>query len=238
MACSLNELSGNRQLVTGNCCRYNHRMSSTEPIIFDSRVEPFMKNGYLVASSEGDEAVYIDPGDEAPKLLDWARKHKMRITGIANTHGHLDHISGVRAVKEAFDAPIYLHPADEELYNQLSQQAAWFGLSYPPAPPVDRFYNDGDLLQVGNLIFHVHHTPGHSPGGVCLELGEHVFCGDLVFLDSIGRTDLPGGSYDTLMSSIREKLLPLGDEKILHCGHGPDTTIGRERRENPFLKGI
>ena len=212
-------------------------MSSAEPIIFDSAVEPFMKNGYLVVCPKTDEAVYIDPGDEAPKLLDWARMNKTRIVAIANTHGHLDHISGVRAVKEKFDVPVYLHPGDEELYNQLSQQAAWFGLNYPPAPPVDRFYSDGDVLKVGTLEFRVHHTPGHSPGGVCLELADHVFCGDLIFLDSIGRTDLPGGSYETLINSIRGKLLPLGDEKRLHCGHGPETTIGRERRENPFLNG-
>lgn len=211
-------------------------MPLPEPLIFDSRVEPFMKNGYLVVSPDSYEAVYIDPGDEAPKLLEWATKHKTRIVAIANTHGHLDHISGIRTVKDKFDVPIYLHPADAELYSQLSQQAAWFGLNYPPAPPVDRFYEDGDLLQIGELAFRVHHTPGHSPGGVCLELGAHVFCGDLIFLDSIGRTDLPGGSYQTLIKSIREKLLPLGDEKILHCGHGPDTTIGRERTENPFLK--
>ncbi len=212
-------------------------MSSRDPIIFDRAVEPFMKNGYLVVPPGGNEAVYIDPGDEAPALLDWARMNKIRITAIANTHAHLDHISGVGTVKEEFDAPIYLHPADEDLYNHLSQQAAWFGLSYPPAPPVDRFYNDGDLLRVGKLEFRIHHTPGHSPGGVCLELARHIFCGDVIFFDSIGRTDLPGGSYETLMSSIRGKLLPLGDERILHCGHGPDTTIGRERKENPFLNG-
>jgi hydroxyacylglutathione hydrolase len=210
-------------------------MSLPDPIIYERAVDPFMKNGYLVVCRQTKEAVYIDPGDEVPKLLESAGKNGARVSAIANTHAHLDHISGVRAVKEKFDVPIYLHPADEELYNRLSQQAAWFGLNYLPAPPVDRFYNDGDLLRVGALEFQVHHTPGHSPGSVCLELGNHVFCGDLIFLDSIGRTDLPGGSYDTLIRSIREKLLPLGDDKILHCGHGPDTTIGRERRENPFL---
>jgi len=210
-------------------------MSAIDPMIFDRAAEPFMKNGYLVVCPETDEALYIDPGDEAPFLLDWAEKRLFRIVAIANTHGHLDHISGVRAVKEKFDVPIYLHPADEDLYNRLSEQAAWFGLNYSPPPPIDRFYSDGDVFRVGKLEFHVHHTPGHSPGGVCLELGEHVFCGDLIFLGSIGRTDLPGGCYETLINSIREKLLPLGDEKRLHCGHGPETSIGRERRENPFL---
>ncbi|MFB3904994.1 MAG: MBL fold metallo-hydrolase [Acidobacteriota bacterium] len=206
-----------------------------EAIIFDRAVEPFLKNGYIVVCPETKEAVYIDPGDEAPELLGQVKTQNIRVTAVANTHGHLDHISGVRAVKEKFQAPIYLHPDDKEIYNRLSQQAAWFGLNYPPAPPIDRFYTDGDLLRVGTLEFRVHHTPGHSPGGVCLELGQHVFCGDLIFRDSIGRTDLPGGSYETLIRSIRDKLLPLGDEKILHCGHGPETTIGRERRENPFL---
>jgi len=194
-----------------------------------------MKNGYLVVCPRTHEAVYIDPGDEADSLLELADARKIRITAIANTHGHLDHICGVRSVKEKSQAPIYLHADDEQLYNALSQQAAWFGLNYPPAPPVDQYYGDGDLLRVGTLEFRVHHTPGHSPGGVCLELNNHIFCGDLIFRDSVGRTDLPGGSHETLIRSIYEKLLPLGDDKLLHCGHGPETTIGRERRENPFL---
>ncbi|HXK58985.1 MAG TPA: MBL fold metallo-hydrolase [Acidobacteriota bacterium] len=210
-------------------------MSTGEPLIFERAVEPFMKNGYLVVCPRTHEAVYIDPGDEADSLLELADARKIRITAIANTHGHLDHICGVRSVKEKSQAPIYLHADDEQLYNALSQQAAWFGLNYPPAPPVDQYYGDGDLLRVGTLEFRVHHTPGHSPGGVCLELNNHIFCGDLIFRDSVGRTDLPGGSHETLIRSIYEKLLPLGDDKLLHCGHGPETTIGRERRENPFL---
>ncbi|RPI25432.1 MAG: MBL fold metallo-hydrolase [Acidobacteria bacterium] len=212
-------------------------MPTEEPIVYSNAVGPFMKNGYIVACPQTREAVYIDPGDEVSLLLDWVERNNLRLTTVANTHGHLDHISGVGQVKEKYDVPIYLHKADEGLYNALSQQAAWFGLSYPSAPPVDHFYEDGAVLKVGTLEFRVHHTPGHSPGGVCLELTDHVFCGDLIFLDSIGRTDLPGGSYETLMQSIRLKLLPLGDDKILHSGHGPETTIGREKRENPFLTG-
>jgi hydroxyacylglutathione hydrolase len=212
-------------------------MSESSPLIQSSSREPFLKNGYIVACPETRDAVYIDPGDEVPSLLEWLQQKELQLKVIANTHGHLDHISGVKAVKEKYDVPIYLHRDDDPLYNLLSQQASWFGLKYEPAPPVDRFYSDGDTFKVGTLEFRVHHTPGHSPGGVCLELEDRVFCGDLIFAGSIGRTDLPGGSFDTLMNSIRQKLLPLGDSRILHCGHGPDTTIGQERRENPFLVG-
>jgi len=208
---------------------------TTEPIIECRAAAPFMKNGYILACPETRQALYVDPGDEAEQLLLWLAENRLELAAIANTHGHLDHISGISIVKQALEVPIYLHPEDEMLYNLLSQQAGWFGLNYPSAPKVDHYYRDGDELRVGNLVVQVLHTPGHSPGSVCLAVGNHVFCGDLIFAGSVGRTDLPGGSHPTLIGSINEKLLPLGDEKILHCGHGPDTTIGAERRTNPFL---
>ena len=205
------------------------------PIIERQAVPPFMKNGYVLACPAGQEAVCIDPGDEAPGLMEWLDRQALRLVAIVNTHAHLDHISGIAAVKQKWNVPICLHPDDLPLYEHLSQQAAWFGLDYPPAPPVDRLLKDGETLQVGRLTLKVHHTPGHSPGSVCLEVGDDIFCGDLLFAGSVGRTDLPGGSFETLLRSIKEKILPLGDSRILHCGHGPDTTIGKEKRENPFL---
>jgi len=208
---------------------------SKEPIIECQAAPPFMKNGYIVACPDTRQAVYIDPGDEADDLLGWAAGHGLELAAVANTHGHLDHISGISRVKQRLDLPIYLHPEDEMLYNMLSQQASWFGLDYPSAPKVDRYYRDGEEFQVGTLTIKIIHTPGHSPGSVCLVVRNHVFCGDLIFAGSVGRTDLPGGSHTTLLASITEKLLPLGDDKILHCGHGPDTTIGTERQTNPFL---
>jgi hydroxyacylglutathione hydrolase len=200
-------------------------------------VEPFMKNGYVLACPETGQAAYIDPGDEAPLLIDWIRRQNLQLRAIINTHGHLDHISGVSRVKQEWDVPVYLHPQDEAYYKALPQQAQWFGLNYPPAPGVVEHLEDGQELRIGNLRLKVHHTPGHSPGGVCLEVDGHLFCGDLILAGSVGRTDLPGGSYETLLKSIQEKVLPLGDGLILHPGHGPDTTIGQERQFNPFLSG-
>ena len=212
-------------------------MTSDSILIERHAVEPFLKNGYILSCSRTEQAIYIDPGDEASELLQRVDERNLQLIAIVNTHAHMDHICGINIVKDKWDVPIHLHPEDEALYNALPKQAQWFGVKYPPAPPIDHHLQEGQELQVGDLRLKVHHTPGHSPGSVCLEVGKHTFCGDLIFAGSIGRTDLPGGSYETLMASIHEKLVPLGDEKILHPGHGPDTTIGHERKTNPFLTG-
>lgn len=212
-------------------------MRQDDILIDQHAVEPFLKNGYVLACPRTRQAIYIDPGEEAPVLLERIQAHKLQLIAIVNTHAHIDHICGIQAVKERSDVPIYLHEQDEPLYNALPAQGEWFGLSYPPAPPVDAHLVENEDLEVGDLKVSVHHTPGHSPGSVCLEVDRHVFCGDLIFAGSVGRTDLPGGSHEILIESIRKKLLPLGDEKILHPGHGPETTIGRERKTNPFLTG-
>jgi len=133
--------------------------------------------------------------------------------------------------------PIYLHPEDEPLYSALKKQGEWFGFSYNSAPRVDRYLEEGQVLTVGQLEVRVHHTPGHSPGSVTFEVEQHLFCGDLSFAGSVWRTDLPGGAPQLLLKTIREKVLPLGEDKVLHPGHGPATTIGRERLTNPFLNG-
>lgn len=199
--------------------------------------EPFLKNGYLVAYPDSQEVIYIDPGDEAPQMIQYLDEQTLTLTAIVNTHAHLDHISGIGRVKEKWDVPIYLHPEDQFLYDRLTEQAQWFGLTCDPAPPVtDALLEDQDL-ELGQLRFRVHLTPGHSPGSVSLEIGEDVFSGDVIFAGSIGRTDLPGGSLEILMDTIQERILPLGDDKILHPGHGPDTTVGQERLHNPFLTG-
>ncbi len=200
-------------------------------------VEPFLKNGYVLACSKMRQAAYIDPGDESAQALDWIEGSGYELASVLLTHAHIDHICGIGSVIQRRKAPIYLHPDDEPLYNALEAQSQWFGLSCPPAPPVDRHLSEKEEVKVGELRLKVHHTPGHSPGGVCLEVGNHVFCGDAIFAGSIGRTDLPGASQAVLMRSIRDKILTLGDEKILHPGHGPDSTIGHERRTNPFIIG-
>ncbi len=209
---------------------------STSALIESSAVEPFFKNGYLLACPRTRECFYIDPGDEAEDLLSRIKALEWTLVAIVNTHAHVDHISGVGRVKEVWDVPVHLHRDDLELYQNLPLQGQWFGLRYDPAPPVDRFLTEAERLRLGDLEIQVIHTPGHSPGHVCLAVGDDVFCGDTVFAGSIGRTDLPGASHATLLASIRERILPLGDEKTLHPGHGPETTVGHERRTNPFLK--
>ena len=182
----------------------------------------------------------IDPGDEWPELLPLADELELSVRAILLTHAHLDHISGVAAAKARLHAPVYLHREDLFLYEHASQQGAMFGVHVPEPPAVDLFY-DGSPIFFGDSQVHVHHTPGHCPGEVCLQLDEpaastrHLFVGDTLFAGSIGRTDLPGGDYGTLMHSITRVLFPLGDEALVHPGHGPDTTIGRERTTNPFV---
>ena len=207
-------------------------------LIEQSAVEPFLKNGYIVACPETQQGIYIDPGQEAAQLIPWIEKNDIQLTAIVNTHAHIDHICGINEVKTHWDIPIYLHPEDQFLYSGLEEQARRFGLHCPAAPAVDFPLEEGKDLLVGQLCFRVHHTPGHSPGGVCLEVLQNVFCGDTLFAGSVGRTDLPGGSYDTLLKSIQEKILPLGDEKTLYPGHGPQTTVRRERESNPFLDSL
>lgn len=199
----------------------------------------FAENCYVIVDEQARECAIVDPGEEAGLIL-----HKIKDTGakpvaIWLTHAHLDHVLGVATIAEETGAAVWLHSADRPLYDAVPEQAAWFGLAAParlPAP--DRQMVHGERLTVGELSFAVRHTPGHSPGSVCL-LGPGVaFSGDVLFAGSIGRTDLPGGDFETLMASIERELLPLPDDTILYSGHGPETTIGRERRTNPFLTGV
>lgn len=204
-------------------------------MILETRaVPPFLKNGFVVGCDRSREAIVIDPGDEAAELIAAVRAHALQVKYILLTHAHVDHVTGVGAVKRAFHAPVYLHRDDLPLYELTVQQARMFGFEVEAPPPVDAFYDAGPL-RFGDHEVRVHHTPGHCPGGVCLQIGEQLFVGDTLFAGAIGRTDLPGGSYDVLMRSITEVLFPLGDEAIVHPGHGPDTTIGRERTTNPFV---
>jgi glyoxylase-like metal-dependent hydrolase (beta-lactamase superfamily II) len=211
-------------------------METGRIIIEQKAVEPFMKNGYLAACSKTRKAVYIDPGDEVPQLIDEIHSQDFDLVAIFNTHGHIDHISGIHRVKESFDIPVYLHKDDERIYQSLPEQSKWFGLDYGPAPKVDSYFVDHGQIRIGDLLFKVHHTPGHSPGSVSLEVENYIFCGDLIFAGAVGRTDLPGGSYPQLIQSIRNRILPLGDAMILLAGHGMATTIGEEARSNPFLQ--
>jgi len=202
---------------------------------------PFSKNGYVVSCERTKAAVLIDPGDEVRALLDAVHAEALRVEHILLTHAHLDHITGVDEAKAALRAPIWLHRDDLFLYDGLVEQGEMFGIHTTPAPPVDGFYEPGQQLTFGDYAVDVHPTPGHCPGGVCLAIGQatgssrELFVGDTMFAGSIGRTDLPGGDLNRLLRSIRDVLFRFPDDTVVHSGHGPDTTIGRERRTNPFL---
>jgi hydroxyacylglutathione hydrolase len=202
---------------------------------------PFLKNGFVVSCERTRDAVYIDPGDEVQELLDYIETERLQVSAILLTHAHVDHVSGVAAAKRALGAPIWLHPDDTWLYEHAVPQGAMFGYRLEQPPPVDRHYQGAGPIAFGDYDVVVHHTPGHCPGNVCLQIGRRgergldLFVGDTLFAGSIGRTDLPGGDYETLMHAITGVLLPLGDDARVHPGHGPDTTIGHERRTNDFL---
>jgi hydroxyacylglutathione hydrolase len=210
-------------------------------IIEAQAVAPFFKNGFVVGCDETRDAVLIDPGDEVAGLLTFAERHALAIRHILLTHAHVDHVTGVGAAKRALGVPVYLHRDDLFLYERAVQQGAMFGLSVEALPPPDVFYAPDHIIAFGRYEVRPHHTPGHCPGGVCLQVGpkgtagKQLFVGDTLFAGSIGRTDLPGGDYDTLIRSIRTVLFSFGDDADVHPGHGPSTTIGHERRTNPFL---
>lgn len=210
-------------------------------IIETAAVGPFFKTGFIVACERTREAVFIDPGDEAQTLLDYAGRAGLSIRHIPLTHAHVDHVSGCAVAKRALGAPIYLHREDLPIYKDAVRYGKVFGLTVEEPPPVDVFYEPDMVIAFGDYEMRAHHTPGHCPGGVCLEVRKkesterHLFVGDTLFAGSIGRTDLPGGNHEVLMRSLREVLLPFGDDAIVHPGHGPDTTIGEERLTNPFL---
>jgi glyoxylase-like metal-dependent hydrolase (beta-lactamase superfamily II) len=197
----------------------------------------FVENCYLVVDERAGECAIVDPGEDAALILQEVAATGARPVAIWLTHAHLDHVLGVQRVAADTGAPVWLHPADRPLYDAVPEQAAWFGLEAPALPPPDRAFTPGETLRVGELSFVVRHTPGHSPGSVSLVGPGVVFGGDVLFAGSIGRTDLPGGDFETLIASIECELLSLPDTTIVYTGHGPETTVGRERRSNPFLTG-
>ena len=202
---------------------------------------PFFKNGYVLGCEATSEAVIIDPGDEVGDLLDVVTSHHLAVKYILLTHAHVDHITGVQRAKDASGAPIGLHREDVFLYQNAPEIGRMFGVRMAPAPPIDFYYEPRQRLAFGGYDVTVHHTPGHCPGGVCLQVGPHgtegrlLFVGDTLFAGSIGRTDLPGGDHATLIASIERVLFAFGDDAVVYSGHGPATTIGQERRTNPFL---
>ncbi len=205
-------------------------------------VGPLAVNCYVLGSREGGGGVVIDPGADADEIMKVVEACGLsgKIRYILATHGHFDHVGAVKTLKDATSARFLIHKGDVELLDILKDQAAYFGCPDVERPEVDDYVADGDTIDLDGTEIKVVHTPGHSKGGVCYIVGDgdRVFVGDTLFAGSVGRTDFPGCSADELVNSIRTKLLPLGDEVVVYTGHGPSTTIGDERRSNPFLAGL
>ena len=197
-------------------------------------------NCSIFGDEQSHEAVVIDPGDEIQIILAILAKHQLRVKAIIITHAHIDHIGGAQKLKAATGAPVYMNANDQPLSEHLDTQAAWLGMAAPERTNIDVDAREGEKVVLGPAEFHVLHTPGHTQGSISLWIPAEnkLIAGDTLFLDSIGRTDLPGGDYEQILRSIHDKLLPLQDTTAVIPGHGPNTTIGRERARNPFLQGL
>lgn len=211
-------------------------------------VGPFETNVYVAWCPGTGKAIVIDPGIDSQPVYQFIKRKGLELTAIVNTHGHIDHVYGDYFFKTQASIPLLIHEADVPLLSLVPDQATSFGLDPPRIAEPDGFLKENDVIKVGEGEFTVIHTPGHTPGGICLyrarlvpptggQGGEAdvIFVGDTLFAGSIGRTDLPGGSYPQLIESIKTKLLVLPDKTVVYCGHGPETTIGAEKRFNPFL---
>lgn len=206
-------------------------------------VGPLQANCYLFAAPVSRETAIIDPGGDGDRIVALIEREGMVPRCIINTHAHPDHTAANAALKERYGIPLWIHEADAPMLSQAGLLRALTGFFFDDSPPPDRLLRDGDPLTIGAVELMVLHTPGHTPGSICLlyagtgEVAPVLFTGDTLFADSVGRTDLPGGSYDTLMESLKTKISPLPDPTRLFPGHGPETTVGRERRYNPFFSG-
>lgn len=200
-------------------------------------IGPLETGAYLVGDEGSRQALLIDPGLESEGIYDVVLEEGLELCAIVNTHGHFDHVCGNAFFKAKTGAPVLIHREDVAIMQQAAQQALTFGFQVPTPPPPDRLLTEGDVVAIGESRMQVLHTPGHTPGGICLYGDGAAFVGDTLFARSIGRTDMVGGSLEVLLASIRSKLLSLPDETVVYPGHGPPTTIGEERVHNPFLTG-
>ncbi len=212
-------------------------MDATQWTVRGVVVGLFQANCYIIGSQRTGEAICFDPGDEVDEIRALAREMRMKITKIVCSHGHLDHIMAVRALREETGAPFLLHQSDLEIARGLPASALRaLGRNEPPPPDPDTFLADGDDVEIPGISLKVLHTPGHTPGSICLYGGGMLFSGDTLFQGTIGRTDLPGGSMPQILDSIVGKLMELPDDTIVRPGHMDQTTIGSERRFNPYVE--
>lgn len=201
-------------------------------------VGPLQCNCSIVGDETTHEAMVIDPGDEIEDILAVVQKHKLEVKQIVITHAHIDHVGGAMKLRAATGAPILLNQNDYALLKMLDVQAAWLGMKSPGKVEIDHSLGQADVVKVGSLMANVLHTPGHTEGSICLYFPaeQKLIAGDTLFAGSIGRTDLPGGSFEKIMGSLHGHVLALPDETLVIPGHGPETTIGEERESNPFLQ--
>ena len=205
-------------------------------------------NCSIIGDPVSREALVIDPGDEVTRILELLGRHRLTVKAIVSTHAHIDHVGGLSKLRQYTGAPILMHRDDLPLYQGMEVQAAFLGVPTPEIAEVDQLLKEGDALSWGSFQANVMHTPGHTPGSVCLYLPKdagsvtipapRLFAGDTLFAGSIGRTDLPGGDSQQILRSIRDVLFPLPEETAVVPGHGEETVIGMEKQSNPFLQGL
>jgi len=200
-------------------------------------VGPLQCNCSVIGDEQTREAMVIDPGDDVEQVLDLIRKHNLQVKQIVITHAHIDHVGGARKLRAATGAPVLLNRNDYALLKMLDVQAAWLGVAAPEKVEIDQGIGQGDTVKAGSLVGQVLHTPGHTEGSICLYFPAEtmLIAGDTLFAGSIGRTDLPGGSFEKILHSLHDRVLALPDETLVVPGHGPLTRIGVERESNPFL---
>ena len=200
-------------------------------------VGPLAVNCFILGDASAGDGVIVDPGDDAEKILSAVKRLGVQVRYVINTHGHFDHVGGNRQVLEATGAQLLIHKDDSPYLSRAADVATMYGVATENSPPADRFLADGMVIGFGSHEMHVLHTPGHTPGGCCLYLAAEgkVITGDTLFAEGVGRTDFPGSSHEALMHGIRTKLMALPDSTLAYPGHGPSTTIGHEKRYNPYI---
>jgi glyoxylase-like metal-dependent hydrolase (beta-lactamase superfamily II) len=198
-------------------------------------VGPLMENCYILGDEKTGKAAVIDPGDEPERIVEKLNRKRLNCEYILLTHAHVDHVSGIKGVVEATGAKVLIHKGDAFMLKSAPVQALAFGMKPFMPPKIEKYIEDGDIIEIGNLKVKVLHTPGHSSGGVCFLVENCIFVGDTIFQGSIGRTDLPGGDYNELIASVEAKIFTLPDDTVIYPGHGPETTVGYEKKYNPFF---